>query len=125
MGKIRQMIRVGAHLFWTLFDGTARNSYVVPTVARFLATNKAPQAFRVVIGGQSMTTDTDAILCAEIEGYAISAHVWVVDQIGTHEEGREIEILIGTLTTKQWGIRPIPDEERLDLSHYPEEFVEF
>jgi len=26
---------------------------------------------------------------------------------------------------QQWGIRLIPDEERLDLSHYPEEFVEF
>jgi len=25
---------------------------------------------------------------------------------------------------RQWGIRPVPDEERLDLSHYPEEFVE-
>ncbi len=23
-----------------------------------------------------------------------------------------------------WGVRPVPDEERLDLSHYPEEFVE-
>jgi hypothetical protein len=23
------------------------------------------------------------------------------------------------------GIRPIPDEERLDLTHYPKEFVEF
>ena len=30
-----------------------------------------------------------------------------------------------TLALRQWGIRSIPDEERLDLSHYPEEFVEF
>lgn len=30
-----------------------------------------------------------------------------------------------TLALRQWGIRPLPDEERLDLSHYPEEFVEF
>ncbi len=29
-----------------------------------------------------------------------------------------------TLALQQWGIRPISDEERLDLSHYPEEFVE-
>ena len=26
---------------------------------------------------------------------------------------------------QQWGIRPVPDQEALDLSHYPEEFVEF
>ena len=30
-----------------------------------------------------------------------------------------------TLALRQWGIRPSPDEERLDLSHCPEEFVEF
>jgi len=29
------------------------------------------------------------------------------------------------LALRQWGIRPVPDEGRLDLSHYPEEFVEF
>ena len=43
----------------------------------------------------------------------------------------EFEIIgeaLGRLTLADpvmWGIRPIPDEERLDLSHYPEEFVEF
>jgi len=26
---------------------------------------------------------------------------------------------------QQWGIRPLPDKEDLDLSHYPHEFVEF
>ncbi len=24
-----------------------------------------------------------------------------------------------------FGIRPVPDEERLDLTHYPKEFVEY
>jgi len=26
---------------------------------------------------------------------------------------------------QQWGVRPVPDKEMLDLSHYPHEFVEF
>jgi hypothetical protein len=30
-----------------------------------------------------------------------------------------------TLALRRWGIHPIPDEERLDASRYPEEFVEF
>ena len=29
------------------------------------------------------------------------------------------------LAMKQWGIRLNPAEEKLDLSHYPREFVEF
>ena len=49
----------------------------------------------------------------------------VIDEIGSDEDGALIEILFGALAMQQWGIRPIPDEERLDLSHYPEEFLEF
>ena len=31
----------------------------------------------------------------------------------------------GTLAMQEWGIVPIPREERLDMTHYPREFVEF
>ena len=34
-------------------------------------------------------------------------------------------ILFGALAMQQWGIRPVPDQEKLDLSHYSKEFVEF
>ena len=49
----------------------------------------------------------------------------MIDQIGKDEDGKPIEILFGALAMQHWGIRPVPDEERLDLSHYPEVFVEF
>lgn len=55
----------------------------------------------------------------------ISTHAMVVDEIGVDEDGIPIEILFGALAMQQWGIRPIPDEEKLDLSHYPDEFIEF
>jgi hypothetical protein len=70
-------------------------------------------------------TTRTALLQAEIEGHLISTHAMVIDEIGTDEDGRHIEILFGALAMQQWGIRPVPDEERLDLTHYPEEFVEF
>ena len=70
-------------------------------------------------------THTAALLEAEIQGRPISTHALVVEEIGKDEDGTAIEILFGALAMQQWGIRPIPDEERLDLSHYPEEFVEF
>ncbi len=70
-------------------------------------------------------TDTTALLQGEIEGHLISTHAMVVDEIGLDEDGKAIEILFGALAMQQWGIRPIPDQEKLDLSHYPEEFVEF
>ena len=125
MGRIRQMIKVDGRQFWTMFDTGARNTYVVPAVAQLLSTSKTSHPIRTAIGGHVKQADTTALLQAEIEGHQISTHAMVVDRIGTDEEGKAIEILFGALAMQQWGIRPVPDEEGLDLSNYPEEFVEF
>jgi hypothetical protein len=49
----------------------------------------------------------------------------VIDRIGKDEGGKEIEALFGTLAMQQWCIRLILEQEKLDLTHYPTEFVEF
>ena len=125
MGRIRQMIKVDGQECWTLFDTGARNTYVVPAVAQLLMTSKTLHPIRSALGGNVKETDTTALLQAEVEGRLISTHAMVVDEIGNDEDGIPIDILFGALAMQQWGIRPIPDEERLDMSHYPEEFVEF
>ena len=125
MGRIRQTIKVDGHECWTLFDTGARNTYVTPSVALVLITSTMLHAFRTALGGEVRETKTAAILAAEIQGHPISTHALVIEEIGADEDGKPIEVLCGTLAMQQWGIRPIPDEERLDLSHYPEEFVEF
>ena len=113
MGKIRQAIHVDGRTCWTLFDAGARNTYVIPAVAKMLKTSPMPTTISV------RESNTAALLEATVEGHPISTHALVI------EEGADIEILFGALAMQQWGIRPIPDEKRLDLSHYPETFVEF
>jgi len=108
-----------------MFDTGARNTYVIPSVAQVLKTSTMLHAFRTALGGEVRETKTSAILEAEIEGHPIATHALVIEEIGKDEDGKPIEILFGALAMQQWGIRPIPDEERLDLTHYPEEFVEF
>ena len=125
MGRIKQKIKVDGQECWTLFDTGARNTYVIPSVAKILTTSAMLHAFRTALGGAVRETNTSAILEAEIEGHPISTHALVIDEIGKDEDGKPIEILFGALAMQQWGIRPIPDEERLDLSHYPQEFIEF
>jgi hypothetical protein len=49
----------------------------------------------------------------------------VIPTIGKDEPDRDIEILFGAIAMQQWSIRLVPDEERLDLSHYPTTFIEF
>lgn len=119
------MIHVDGRECWTLFDTGARNTYVVPSVAQMLKTSPTPGPIRSALGGAVRETNTAALLEAKVQGRPISTHALVIDEIGNDEEGMRIEILFGALAMQQWGIRPIPDEERLDLSHYPEEFVEF
>jgi hypothetical protein len=125
MGLIRQSIQVDGQECWTLFDTGARNTYVIPSVATVLKTSSMRRPFRTALGGEVRETNTSAILEAEIEGHQIATHALVIDEIGKDEDGKQIEILFGALAMQQWGIRPVPDEERLDLTHYPEEFVEF
>lgn len=125
MGRIREMIRVDGRECWTLFDTGARNTYVVPAVADILVTSETPHPIRTGLGGAVKEIKKRALLEAQVEGHFISTNAMVVDEIGMDEDGRPIEILFGALAMQQWGIRPVPDEEKLDLSRYTDEFVEF
>ena len=125
MGRVREVIKVDGRECWTLFDTGARNTYVVPAVADVLTTSEIPHPIRTALGGGVKETNRTALLQGEVAGRLISSHALVVDEIGADEDGRPIEILFGALAMQQWGIRPVPDEEKLDLSHYPEEFLEF
>lgn len=125
MGRIREMIKVNEQDFWTLFDTGSRNTYIVPTVAALLTTSKVKKPFRSALGGKYREANETALLEAELEGRRISTHAMVIDEIGNDENGIPIEILFGALAMQQWGIRLIPEQEKLDLTYYPEEFVEF
>jgi hypothetical protein len=125
MGRIREYIKVNGKKCWALFDSGARNTYVVPEVARLLVTKKLNKLFRTALGGGTKKTGTAAILDADVQGHKVVTNAMVIDEIGHDEEGRTIDVLFGALAMQQWGIRLVPKEERLDLTHYPKEFVEY
>lgn len=124
MGRVREMVEVDGQERWALFDTGARSSYVVNTMDR-LGAVQTFHPIRTTLGSRVKVSTCTALLQTEVQGHLVSTHALVVDEIGNDEDGRRIEILFGALAMWQWGIRPIPDEERLDLSHYPEEFTEF
>jgi len=125
MGRIFEMIQVDGRKCWTLFDTGAKNTYVVPVVARLMTRRKMAHVFRSAIGGRTQKSDTMVLLEAKVQGKPIGTKALVVAEIGDDEDGKPIEILFGALAMQEWGIRPIPDEERLDLSRYTRTFVEF
>jgi hypothetical protein len=125
MGRIREYIRVNGKKFWTLFDSGARNTYIVPAVAAVLTTTKLPKTFRSSLGGGIKKAKEAAVLAAEVQGHKLFTNAMVIDDIGNDEDAKPIQVLFGALAMQQWGIRLVPEEERLDLTHYPKEFVEF
>ena len=125
MGRVRDSIKINGQEFWTLFDTGARNTYVTPAVAALLATSRLANPFKSALGGKIREVAQAAVLDAEVQGCKISTHAMVLDEIGPDEDGKPIDILFGTLAMQQWGIRPVPDLEMLDMSHYSREFVEF
>jgi hypothetical protein len=125
MGRIRQMIKVHGRDSWTLFDSGARKTYVTPAVASVLTVTQLERPVRTALGGAHKESNQAVLLEAEVEGLPVSTHALVLDKIGTDEEGKSIEILFGALAMQEWGIRLNPPDEKLDMTHYPTEFVEF
>jgi hypothetical protein len=119
------MIAIDGRKCWTLFHPSTRNTYVTPSVAELLKTYTTPRPIRMALGGTMKESNRVVLLEGEIQHYPFSTHAFVVEEIGTDEDGNPIDILFGALAMRQWGIRLNPAEEKLDLSHYPKEFVEF
>ena len=125
MGRIRKSVDVEGHSRWALFDSGARNSYVTEDVAAQLPVFKLKKPEPVSLGGKVHNVVKDCRLECMIENLPIRTQARVLAEIGKDEDGKSIEVLIGALAMQEWGIRLIPQEEKLDLTHYSKEFVEY
>ncbi len=125
MGRVYADIRENGQSFWTLFDTGSKNTYITSAAAANIPHRVIPEPRRVGLGGRVRTTNKICDFTAYIQGKSVDIQAFVTDELGTDETGRPIDVLFGALAMQQWHIRVIPDEERLDLSHYPEEFIEY
>lgn len=125
VGRVRENIEVAGRQCWTLFDTGSRRTYVTSEVAALVPTFDLEQPERVRLGGEVHTILQDCRLSAKVQSLPIVVDARVMPEIGRDEEGKPIEVLFGALAMQEWGIVPVPHEERLDMTHYPREFVEF
>ncbi|MBM4040630.1 MAG: retroviral-like aspartic protease [Planctomycetes bacterium] len=125
MGRVFGTIQVDGKQCRTLFDSGAKNSYIVPGAAEGMARTHLPEPRPTGLGGRVRQTEEACLLVGKLEGKRIKVDAYVLDEIGRDDDGQPIEILLGALAMQKWNIRLIPQEERLDLSRYPEEFIEF
>jgi len=125
MAQVRSNIFINGKPCWALFDSGAVNTYIVEDEIGGLQTWKLRKPERVALGGKVHQVTFECLLVFTIEDYTFRTRARVIKEIGSDEDGKEIKVVIGSLTMEEWRIRPIPDENRLDLSAYPKEFVEF
>ena len=118
MDGVRENIVVEGREYWTLFDSGAKNSYVVADLAVSLHIRKLQQARAAVIGGVMHRIEEMCFVQGSIQGLPITMSAYIVPEIGTDEEGNRIDILLGRLEMREWGIVPIPEEGRIDMTHY-------
>jgi len=117
MGRIRKNIVVNGNKFWTLFDTGSRNTYVVKAVAEGLNISQISSPRKVSLGGKEHILNKGFFLQAKVEGYPVEIDSYIIDEIGYDKNKKNIEVLFGALAMQKWGIRPVPDEERLDMSN--------
>ncbi len=125
MGGVHDRLQVNGYKYLTLFDSGARNTYVTPDVARHLLSWKDPQTEPVALGGKVHHVRQGCMLMAKIRGRWVKTHARVIERIGKDEQGRPIDILFGALAMQEWGIELNLKSEKVDLTHYSKEFVEF
>ncbi|MBM4034647.1 MAG: hypothetical protein FJ291_23125 [Planctomycetes bacterium] len=125
MGRIFGMIQVSGKQCRTLFDSGAKNTYVAAHATHGLTKTTLPTPRPTALGGMVRQITEGCYLVGKLEGKPIEVDAYVLDDIGCDEDGRPIDIVFGALALQKWCIRLVPDEERLDLSHYPAEFLEF
>lgn len=125
MRRVKREVEVEGRSFWALFDTGSMNTYVVEEVASLLPTFALNKPEPTGLGGRTQQVEKECRLACLVEGHSIHVLALVLPQIGSDEGGRRVEILLGALAMQQWGIAPIPKEEGVDMTHYPEMWVEF
>jgi len=125
MGRIFGIIKIDGRECHTLFDSGARNSYIAEDAAKGLATTRLPVPRASAIGGMVRHAAGTCSFVGSLQGKQIEVDAYVLEDIGRDEHGHTIDILFGALAMQKWGIRLVPEEERLDLTHFSAEFIEY
>lgn len=125
MGRVRAQIHVRGRRRWTRFDSGAENTYVLPEVASGCPVTRVDKR-HVRLGGRTHQVDRSLILPARAEGKPADVEAYIIDEIGYDRKAkRPFEVLFGALAMQKWGIVLRMRPERLDMSGYSKEFVEF
>ena len=117
VGRIKREISVQGQPCWALFDTGAVNSFVTNEVAARGNISRVEQPHVVRMAGIVHRLELASYLNCSVEGRPVELSAYVLPNIGSDEDGRRIDMIFGALEMQRGRIRPVPDEERLDMTH--------
>lgn len=127
MGRVYERIIANGEELYTLFDTGSVSSYITRKAARRvkLVEQKLPEPILVGLGGRKRRISGVGILVGEIKGNRFHTAVRVVGMLGKSEKGQEIDLIFGALSMQEWNILIDPKKEKLDLSRFKKEWIEY
>lgn len=125
LGRIREEIDIEGRKCWTVFDADRLHSFITSRAAGNEHRTRLRHPHHTLLTGTRRPIREIGLVMANVEGHAVDFMAHVVDEIGRDDNGREIDVLFGSLAMKQWDIKPDVANGRLDFTHYTKAFVEF
>jgi hypothetical protein len=125
MGRIYDTIISDNRSLHALFDTGAVHNYVTKKAAGGLSINRLPEPFIAGLGGERRDIHEACFIYGELQGRRLFCWGLVVEELGLDEHNKEIDMLFGAIEMQRWNIKINPGEERLDLSSFREEFIEY
>ena len=125
MGRVYADVLENGRKLWTLFDTGSKNTYITRIAAEGISQRAAIVPLKVGLGGRHRTVGKIGALGGTIEGKPVEVEAYVTEELGSDESGRPVDVLFGALAMQKWHIHVRPAEERIDISNYPEEFIEY
>ncbi len=128
MGRIFYDISVNGAELYTIFDSGSENNYitqkaVVKAKLQMIALRKS---LHVGLGGKHQTIDKRITLDGEIDDNYFDLYAYVIPGLGIDKKnGKQIDMLFGAHDIQRWNIKLDMQNEKLDLSQFIKEFIEF
>jgi hypothetical protein len=127
MGRVYEFVKVNDKQLNTLFDSGAIRSYIARKAVEEigLKIEKLKDTFEVGLCGKLQKIDEYCVVQGDIRGNPFNLISWVVEELGRDEKNRKIDLLFGVTDMQVWNIHIDIEKERLDLSKFRKEFIEY
>jgi len=125
MGRIYDTIISNNKLLHSLFDTGAVHNYVTNRAAEGLVIGSIPESFEVGLGGKTKTISKACLVTGRLQDKSFYFSANIVEDIGKDEREQEIDVIVGAVEMQRWNIKIDPKEEKLDLSSFRKEFIEY